>query len=318
LIVKKKKNWKFSLLTIGILLLAQSTQAALCKKWSAPTEIGNIPSSPISEQSGMAASKNFSRLYHNNDSGDVARIFVTDLTGKILFSSVYSDHFPLDVEELGYGPCASTGEKKCLYAGDIGDNFGFRPSLNFSVIEEVLDWPAKVKAIRNLHIKYPDGKHDAEAFSIHPNGDLFLITKAYSGSKALVASIFKLAAAKVFEGGAHVFEKVGEIDIPTLVKSNKSTNVATSMSISPDGSKFIVLTYNDVIEVNIDLSKASLPKNLKAETDFQIVKIKRLPQSEAVSYASDGKSFYYSSEAKSAYFATPEKMPLIQVRCISE
>lgn len=309
------RNYSRFGLFIFLMTVGSISQASLCKAWSKATEIGRISASPIDEQSGMVASKAYSRFYHINDSGDAAKLYVTDLTGKLLFTTSYSDQFPMDVEDLGYGRCGPKNDKKCLYIGDIGDNFGLRPFLNFTIVEERSDWPARVPLVRTVQARFPDGRHDAEAFAIHPNGDLFLITKSYSGKQALPATVFKLEASKMAASGIQIFTQVGQLDIPEIFNSKRGTYVVTSMSISPDGSKFLALTYNDAVEFNVDLSKNKISAILKSGIDFKIVKLERLTQMEAITYSPDGKSFYYSSEAKKVALSTPQTVPLMQVRC---
>ena len=308
----KKRNSKFFLAFI-LTFTCVTTHASLCKEWSPAIEVGKLSTSAIDEQSGAAASATYPRLFHNNDSGDLAKIYVTDLTGKLLSTVQYSDQIPLDVEDLGYGKCDASRAKNCIYVGDIGDNLGIRPALAFHVIEEQSVWPAKVSSLRTIFVRFPDGNHDTEAFAIHPNGDLILITKAYAGKVALRANIYRLEAKKVYAGGAQFFTKIGELDIPKITGSDQyKQSVATSLSIAPDGKSFLVLTYSSVIEVDFDFSRGNFPAALTRGLDYQIINVKTLPQMEGITHSSDGKSFYYSSES-----SKKEGVPLMNVRCLT-
>ena len=312
--LKRKLNFKILIFVLSSLASIPSS-AALCKQWSAPTEVGKLPTQAIDEQSGAAASATEAHLFHNNDSGDFSKIYVTDLTGKLVAAVSYSDQLPLDVEDLSYGKCDSGKTKNCIFVGDIGDNLGLRPAVAFHLIEERKTWPAKVTALRTLYARFPDGTHDAESFAVHPNGDIILITKSYGPGKkvGLKANIYRLEAKKVLAGGAQFFTKIGVLDLPKIAGTDKyKESVATSMSIAPDGKSFLVLTYKNVIEFDFDFSRGNIPELLKAGSDYQIVKIKELPQMEGITHSSDGKSFFYSSEG-----TKKEGVPLMQVRCLA-
>lgn len=301
-----------SLMIVALILVGNPSQAALCKQWSTAEEVGKLSVGAIDEQSGAAASATQSRLFHINDSGDFAAIYVTDLSGKLLSTVQYSDQMPLDVEDLSYGKCDASRTKNCIYVGDIGDNFGIRPALMFHVIEEQNSWPAKVPTKRSLFVRYPDGARDAESFAIHPNGDLILVTKEYSKKLARKANIYRLEAKKVYAGGAQFLTKIGELDLPKMTGSDKyRESVATSMSIAPDGKSFLILTYSGVIEVDFDFSRGSVPAALAAGLDYQIIKIPALPQMEGITHSADGKSFFYSSES-----SKKKGSPLMKVRCL--
>lgn len=292
---------------------ANPAQSALCRQWSEATEVGKLATSSIDEQSGAAASATEPHLFHINDSGDFSKIYITDLSGKLISSVSYSDRIPFDVEDLGYGKCDASRSKNCIFVGDIGDNLGIRPAVAFHLIAEQKPWPAKVSTMKSIFVRYPDGPHDAEAFAVHPNGDIILITKEYRKSQALKANIYRLEAKKVFAGGAQFFTKIGVIDLPKMTGSDKyKVSVPTSMSIAPDGKSFLLLTYSSVIEFAFDFSIGNFPSTLRSGNDFQIIGIKKLPQMEGITHSSDGKSFFYSSES-----SKKRGVPLMQVRCLS-
>ena len=70
-----------------------SAHAGLCKKWSESQEVGKFANEAIDELSGMAASSQYERLYNINDSGDMAKLYVTDLSGKMISTTFYDEKF---------------------------------------------------------------------------------------------------------------------------------------------------------------------------------------------------------------------------------
>jgi hypothetical protein len=303
-------------LVLAIGLLSSAAQSALCQQWSAPETIANLDTALIGEASGIAASRiEPGRLYHINDSGDGPFVYVTDAKGaatrKVRIAG-FDD--PQDVEDIAVGPCAEAAS--CLFVGDIGDNLKVRPSLRFAVIAESQAPGEVMTPARIIEARYPDGAHDAESFAIHPNGDLFLITKPYDFENHVshVARIFRLSAAQLAgkAGEVQTFSEVGAIDLPYYLFEGFLNQVATAMDIAPDGSRTLILTYRNVFEWEQDLAGPWGPlRGLRPGKDFVVTPIARLPQAEAITYADGGDTIIYSSEQ-----GGPEReAPLVRQRC---
>ncbi|MNT76007.1 hypothetical protein D3C72_2149590 [compost metagenome] len=92
--------------------------------------------------------------------------------------------------------------------------------------------------------------------------------------------------------------------------------IATSMDISPDGERLLVLTYETAIEFNLSLiSATSQTRTWKEGVDYKRVDLlSTASQIEAISYAADGKSFYFDSEFNPTYGDT--EAPLFRVNCL--
>ncbi len=276
-----------------------SAQAGLCAKWGTPAQAGLLDPVIISEASGLEASARFpGRLYHNNDSGDGLRFYITDMAGARTTTVELAGPHPTDIEEMSLGPC---GQATCLYLGDIGDNPAARSEVVFTLVEEAKDFAPVVTPLRAVRARYPDGPHNAEAFAVLPNGDLVVITKP--ADRDFIhpgpALVFKLTASQLAETeGVQVFAKVGELDLPKLLPELPFYAwVVTGLDIAADGRHALVLTYGAVIELNLDLSKPAPPlaEWRKGET-WQVLRPPQLQQQEAIAWQPDERAFVYDTE----------------------
>jgi hypothetical protein len=72
----------------------------------------------------------------------------------------------------------------------------------------------------------------------------------------------------------------------------------TSMAISPDGKRVLVLTYRNVFELSLDLAEPLPPVTTWVPGEhYRLLDIEVLPQQEAIAYLPDGRSFIYDTEA---------------------
>ncbi len=307
-------RWVAGAAAVAAVAMAAPSEAAICKAWAAPQKIGVLDVAVIKEASGIAASRRFpGRLYHNNDSGDGPNIYVTDPAGRGTRTVTIAGFTPVDVEDIAVGPCAENAS--CLYVGDIGDNFAKRQTVDFVLVVETAAFEGPLKPLRVVHARYPDKPHDAEAFAVHPNGDLFLVTKPvdFVNRRAGAAQVFRLTAAQLAAEGeaAQTFEQVGEIDLPYLLyENNLAGQLATGMDIAPEGDRFVLITYQSAIEVGLNLSKPLPPsRRWVIGRDYRIIATAPMPQTEAVAYAPDGLSIVYDTELTASAAMAPIHLP---------
>ena len=280
-------------------LLPSAAMAGPCIQWRAPQKVGAMDPQLVREASGLAASRlHPGRLYHNNDSGDGPYFYLTDAQGGATQRVAVSGFVPRDVEEIALGRCV--GAASCLFLGDIGDNAQARPSVTFVEVEELPEFAEEIAPLRSVEARYPDGPHNAESFAIHPNGDLYLITKAsdFQTRTSTPAQIFRLTAAQLAApaGEIQTFALVGMIDLPALVSDGFVNQTATAMDISPDGARTLILTYRNVIEWNRDLSAPGDGLILEPGRDYTITPLAAVIQAEAVAYLAEGDGITYSTE----------------------
>ncbi len=301
-------------LAAAFLAFAGAARADICPMWSPAQFAGDLDTALINEASGLAASRQFpGQLYHNNDSGDSGRFFVTDLAGANTRVVNVRDFTPADVEDIAVGPCP---EAACLYLGDIGDNFRRRADITFVILREKQRFSRTETALRRITARYPDGAHDAEAFAIHPNGDLYLITKPIDFGERRVdpAQVFRLTAAQLSAGGAQTFEQIGEIDLPWLLWEQRAAGqLATGFDIAPDGTRAALVTYTVVVEFALDATQPWKPsRTWRLDTDYRVLTFPRLPQAEAVTYTADGNALLIDTEFNQAF----GQAPLYRFNCL--
>ena len=285
------------------LALALAPSAAIagpCTQWLPPERVGTLDPQFLTEESGIAASRvHPDRLYHNNDSGDGPFFYVTNGSGAATRRVAVTGFVPRDVEDIALGACA--GAASCLFLGDIGDNAGTRSSVTFVEVAEQDAFPDEVAPLRMVEARYPDGPHNAEGFAIHPNGDLYLITKnlELATRSSGPAGIYRLSAAALASADGRVltFEPVGTLDLPALVADIFMNQVATAMDISADGKRVLLLTYRNLVEWNEDLADG-LDPGARPEfgRDYTLTPIAPLIQAEAIAYLAEGDGVIYTTE----------------------
>ena len=287
--------------------------AQLCQTWSAQT-LGTIDPTVSSETSGFAASAIIpNRLYLVSDS-DWPHFYVTDQTTQQLQQVRIGTlgNRSRDLEDLDVGPC---GTKSCLFWANIGGNNVPRDSVEIVLIEELETFPERVEPIHRLFLEYPDGNHDAEGLAVHPNGDIYVLTKEGPSITGIpAAKLYRTRALPWPEPGVPLpLEHIATIDLRSLSRSlvDLFSHTATALDISPDGQRFMILTYGNAFEVNLDLN--TLPSGnvttINNTTPYTSIPIERLAQQEALTYSPDSYSFIYTTEARGG------KSPVIHYTC---
>jgi len=242
--------------------LPVGANAQVCRDWKEAVRIGELQVQ-LKEDSGMAVSRRFpGRVYHINDSGDAGKFYITNVEGKDTQAVAVTDFAPRDTEAISLGPCPSKGVGSCLYLGDIGDNDRNRKSIEIVVIDEVEKFSQSVKPRSRIQLRYPDGPHDTESMAVHPDGTIFLLTKERPGRLFKVNAEQKLALVRTVDAG----------------------RPATDMAISDDGTRMLVLTYVDAVELSIDFKQE------------QKIHLNFLQQQESITYLPGSRSFIYSTE----------------------
>jgi len=278
----------------------QSISPFACQ-WGRPAEVGLLEK-PIDEASGLAISSRIpDRSYHINDSGDTGRFFVTNLAGRNTRTVDVTGFQPKDTEDLALGPCDTTTD--CLFIGDIGDNDRVRRDIEIIVIEERADFPAEVRIRNRVRARYRDGPHDAESMAVHPDGDIYILTKNFelNGLRPTVgpARVYRLRQDQWRNSGNAIetMELVITLDFAKLLpRSLLGGRLPTGMDISPDGKRVLVLTYQDAVEFFVDLSTPPTPDTWKEGQHYRRIPLLVLQQQEAISFTPDGKAFMYTTE----------------------
>src|SRR5215217_2230974 len=278
--------------------------AILAGSYGPPTTLATIKDNSVSESSGLVASRTMPGAYWtNNDSGDGPFIYAFDTRGDSFGTFRVSGAQARDWEDIAAGP-GPQRNRSYLYIGDIGDNDAVRPEVIVYRVPE----PALSAATRNLtkkrpgatepadaiRLKYPDGKHDAEALLVHPRtGNIYIVTKVLIANPAVYEAVAPCAA-----GQSITMRRLGEVRVPSLLGG-----VITGGSISPDGRRVALCDYFQGYELVLPVGVSNFDDIWKQKmTGFDLGKRK---QGESITYRLDGKALLATSEGK--------QPPLLQV-----
>jgi hypothetical protein len=251
-------------------------------------EIGTVTERELSEISGITASRVTPDVWWvHNDSGDRARIFAINSSGKLLATFDVLSATNVDWEDIAAGK-APDG-RPALYLADIGNNYLDREEMTiYRVREPKLADGVKsglTETAESFHFRYPDGRHDAEAVFVDPQSErIYVITKTLRES----CHVYRFPQAP--RAGEHVtLERVTGRHIEAIERLRLVTGAATS----PDGTRVVIRTYFSAFEFQ-------RAKNEPFESLFDrepvIVKIPQTRQGEAIAYSADGQSVVTTSE----------------------
>ncbi len=274
-----------------------------CPSRSGSREIGRIwDFNILREESGIAVSRPHpNRLFHINDSGDGPNFYLTTFDGRNTTKVQINNFAPVDVEDLAYGV---VNNKSYLFIGDIGDNSAARRSLELVVVEEQTTFPSTVNASYRVLMSYPDGAKDAEGMALHPNGDIYIL------SKQKPVRLYRLSSNQWQSqpSQVQVMQYIGELDLATLAGATASP---TALDISSDGTTLLVITYSEAIEFEIKMKNGivDLTQYRRGDTGISSFKLHNLPQLESGAYLPDSRSFIYTSESHGS------SVPILQVDC---
>jgi hypothetical protein len=269
-----------------------------------PATLATIKDKSISESSGLVASRTTPGAYWtHNDSGDGPFIYAIDTRGDSFGTFRVSGAQARDWEDIAAGP-GPQPNRSYLYIGDIGDNDAVRPevivyrvpepSLSSATRKFTKSRPGSTESAEAIRLKYPDGKHDAEALLVNPRtGNIYIVTKVLLANPGVYEALAPFTA-----GQSITMRKVGEPHVPSLFGG-----VITGGSISPDGRRVALCDYFQGYEIVLPAGTSNFDDIWKQKmTGFDLGKRK---QGESITYRLDGKALLATSEGKQS--------PLIQV-----
>jgi hypothetical protein len=206
-----------------------------------------------------------------------------------------------DWEDIAAGPGTGGAGQSYLYIGDIGDNSKKRDEIIvYRVAEPVVaaadadtdrNEPQQTEPAEAIHLRYPDGAHNAEALAIHPStGDLYIITKTGGSTPS---SVYKLAA-PFSTSTVNTLQKVGSLSTPGFYPG-----MITGADISPDGRKIILCDYFNAYELSLSGSKGGKFDDIWKQP-IAIVGLGARAQGEAICYRLDGQAILATSEGSHA------------------
>ena len=268
--------------------------------YGAAVLLATLEDQAISESSGIVASRHNTDLFWtHNDSRLGPFIYAFDRYGRSAGVWRVTGARARDWEDIAVGPGASEGTSY-LYIGDIGDNSRTReeiivyrvvePTITSADIGSSRTNPLHTEASEAFHLKYSDGKHNAEALMVHPQtGDIYIVTK----TSAAVAKVYKAKAP---------FDSVTVTSL-NFVSEVSVLGKVTGADISPDGLRVVLCDYLRAYEISLPWTSSDFDDIWKQPSIM--IPFGTRQQGEAVCYRLDGKAILGTSEK------TPT--PLIEV-----
>ena len=259
---------------------------------------GQVQAAEISNLSGMAASwRNPGVLFALNDMTE-ARVYALAPDGRLLARFALASAGAVDLEDMGVGPCSGG---TCVYLADIGGNLSPRTEFAILRIAEPTVSAAgstgtTMVTFERFRFAYPDGSHNAEGLLVDPgSGAIYVVTKLAAGQASAVYGLPNPLSATAL----NMARKIADLSVP-----RSGDMPATAASAHPCGRGFLVRTGNTAYEFRIAAGAAF-------ESAFAVtptaVPVGTEPQSEAISYRTDGLGYYSSGETASA--------PIFAVAC---
>jgi hypothetical protein len=270
--------------------------------YNSPVHLANLENQSINESSGIAASRrNANIFWTHNDSGDGPFVYAFDRQGKNRGVWRVVGAEAQDWEDIAVGPGPRRGQSY-LYIGDIGDNSRKRDQITVYRVTEpritskdassTHSKPNDTETAETIRLKYPDGKHDAEALLVHPlTADLYVVTKVMASA----AGIYKLPAPWP-KSGTFTLRYIGEFRFP-----DPFLGFITGGDISPDGNRVVLCDYVEACELVLPGKRGAPFDEIWKETPVAITigdyrGVRR--QGEAICYRADGKALLATSEGR--------------------
>ncbi|KQS32723.1 hypothetical protein [Dyadobacter sp. Leaf189] len=192
------------------------------------SKIGKLPSL-ISESSGLARSQNANIFWSHNDSGGKPELYGFDLSGKLISIKTIPQARNADWEDLAEDKLGN------IYIGDFGNNAAIRSEYEIYK-HNTLDSTTQVIKFKYAEQQKPSKNSagrifDSEAFFHHGNS-LYLFSKNWGDDP--VVRMYRISD----KPGDYVVSVADSIPVNAQV---------TSADISPDGKRFVLLTYGKVL-----------------------------------------------------------------------
>lgn len=212
-----------------------------CENKDETTDLKQIAELPkgLKEISGIAYANNL--LYAIEDSGNPNEVIVMDTLGRITKNITVSNVDNIDWEDLTFD------NKGNLYIGDFGNNDNVRKDLAIHKINQSNLQNNEVKTEYKITFEYPEQTNfppkrkdlmfDAEAFFEY-KGNFYLFTKNRSRGFDGTSYIYKVPNTS----GHHQAKLIKKIK----TCSDYHNCAITSAAISPNGSKFVLLSHSKV------------------------------------------------------------------------
>jgi len=257
-----------------------------------------LENAAVTESSGLAFSNlSDDRLWTHNDSGDTARLFAFDRSGKTTGGCELVGVDAIDFEDMASFVQDSLPR---LVVADVGDNRSVRPFVSLYFFDEPSpDQQTSVTQWTRIDVRYADGPRDCEAIAVDAQrGIVTLVTKSFLP----VATVYELplpkrsppAADGAADGAAdvQVLRRVATLPIPLV----------TAIDRDPVSGDLLVINYFQLFRYTGGNEKPWWQSSPSA------VDLPRLKQIEAVAVDRSG-DVWVTSEASPTPLAKVQTFP---------
>lgn len=263
-----------------------------------------IENADIHEASGLAVSRRDpARLWLHNDSGESARVFIIDTSGRGRHSVDINGARNIDWEDLD---AYSMDGKPRLLIADVGDNRAARPTVQLYVIDEPAA-DADSTSASMIDLAYPDGPRDVEAVAVDAEArQAYLLTKRDDPPRLYRVSLEPATVAPTvaeFLGTVTSIPPPTEEDLSADPKYGRFRAQPTAMSVSADGSRIVVTTYKDSYLYRRTGGERWVDALNRTP---ELIDVPQFRQTEAAGISADGRTLFIASEQLPAPMARIE------------
>lgn len=285
------RRWQSILLiTLGVSLFAISghtyfsqatfAQSHLFTKQQKGYELNN---KQINEASGLASSQIYPNIIWTHNDGPTNHLYGIDHSGSCKVDLELENISARDIEDMAIAR-DETMAKSYIYLADIGDNYSYYHQIKiYRFPEPLLDGieipiRGNIEDIQAMHLRYPNGKRDAEALMIDPlDQNMYIISKREAFSHLYLAGTFK--ANQTW----HIMEFLVKLPFRSVVAAD----------ISPNGQEVLIKTYKNVYYWKRQHGESI--SELLSRPPFELPYIPE-PQGEAIAWAADQNGYFTLSE----------------------
>lgn len=204
---------------------------------------------------------------------------------------------PFSIQDLARTPDG------VLWVADIGDLERGRDNISIFKV------PAGAKKATRYRLTYPDGKHDAAALLVQPNGVPVVIARDHLGGG--VSKIYSTGAPLTAPTTA--LKAVGTFTVPKSSTSGGklgkvSQTLVSGAALAPDGKRIVVRTLTDAYEWDIETDIVTTLASGKAP---RATPLPNESVGEAITYTTDGAGFVTANASQPGRLQewTPAPLP---------
>ncbi len=224
----------------------------------------------INENSGLVKAWQDGYYWTHNDGGGNPELYMLNAKGQLFDTLEVKNAINVDWEDL------AKDSKGSLYIGDFGNNSNKRENLSI--------YKRSSSTVEKINFKYLDQtfeKDEARVFDCEAffwfNNSLYIFTKSWEKGKKLT-KIYKVP------------DVVGDYSVPPIDQTILKTPV-TGADVSPDGSKFALITYGKIFIYGIENQAINFKKPIKC------IKIGK-NQTEAIVFENNNKIVFTNEQRK--------------------